>query len=106
MPAQVLRLQLDTGHHHSCICMAQLQVPPGDPTKPRRPFLILASHLVFQDAGLQQLQGLLSFFELVINPETSRCAPQSLGRQLLGARSLLAIALQTAAWEIVRSFAD
>ena len=69
---QVLRLQLDTGHHHTCICLARLRVGPADQASPGRPFLLLASHLIFQDAGLQQLQGLLSVFELAINPDTSR----------------------------------
>ena len=71
--AQVLRLQLDRGHHHTCICTAQLHVASWGPHSPRRPFLLLASHLIFRDEGLQQLQGLLSVFELAINPTTSRC---------------------------------
>ena len=72
--AQVLVLQLDKGHHHTCMCMAMLRASGGQDAPTTRPFLLLASHVTTQEAGLQQLQGLISVFELRINATSHRCA--------------------------------
>ena len=70
---QVLALQLDRGHNHTCMAMALLRTSCAEGPKGRRPFLLLASNVMLPDTGLQQMQGLLSIFELRINPHSRRC---------------------------------
>lgn len=70
---QVLALQLDRGHNHTCMAMALLRTSSAEGVRGRRPFLLLASNVMLPDTGLQQMQGLLSVFELRINPHSRRC---------------------------------